>query len=171
MGAGEPAQTPITQAQANVIRLRLLWCFADYLKEIRIAAGKPSYRALLRFGPNLAKSTISDVLRGASAPRYEFVRDYLRACRAYARANGRPVDIPIFDGPALFEAWSQLQFALDKVQLLTRDAIAELVGEEVSDWPPADWRRQVREAASSSADVDLSLLMQVRDGLQRSRPA
>lgn len=166
MGAGEPSR-----ALANAIRLQLLYRFASLLKEIRIAAGKPSYRALLRLNPNLRKSTVSDALRGASTPRYEFVRDYLWACRRYAKANGRPVDISLFDESALFEAWSELQLALDTVQRLAQDAIAELGGQETFDRPVGEWRRRVREATSSAADVDLPLLIQVRDGLRRDRPA
>lgn len=171
MGGAEPAQPVIPQARANAIRMLLLCRFANRLREIRIAAGKPSYRALRKFDPNLPKSTISDALRGTSAPRYTFVRDYLRACRRYAQANGRPVDSLLFDEAALFEMWSELQFDLDDLQRHAQEAIAEPVTGDAIGRRAGDWCRLARDAATSSAEVDLPLLMQVRDGLQRSRPA
>ena len=67
--------------------------FAAELRNLRSAAGEPSYRALeeasrKRGGVQLSRATISDVLIGKRAPTWEFVVAFVKACAQFAEEHG-----------------------------------------------------------------------------------
>ena len=136
MGVIRPAQGPCPESQA--VRAKLLHRFASRLEEIWLAAGKPSYRDLEKLDPKLPKSTISDVLRGKTAPSDRFVGAFIRVCRTYSQLNGWHADGSVFDERTLFEQWRQLQRDLRKLRLdRSRTVLEPAADEPVADEPPA----------------------------------
>ncbi|QKE85259.1 NBR1-Ig-like domain-containing protein [Arthrobacter sp. NEB 688] len=56
--------------------------FAEHLREVREAAGTPSYRAMAARSSAISHTTLHEAARGHRLPTWETVREYVRACDA-----------------------------------------------------------------------------------------
>lgn len=90
----------------------LLARFGGDLEALRIACGKPSYAQLRRTSAALPPATTSDVLRGKSNPRIEFVIAFVEACRAHATMLGLEEPAAEADRVRWQQRWCELQLDL-----------------------------------------------------------
>ena len=144
----------------------LLCRFAAGLEEIWLAAGKPSYRDLEKLDPQLPKSTISDVLRGKTAPSDRFLRAFIRVCRKHSQRSGRHADSAIFDEQAWFENWRQLQRDLRELRR-RRPAAVPATARRATGEPVHNRYSLACPAGCAEVDGDVAVLTRVLDALRR----
>lgn len=152
-------------------RVELLRRFASRLEEIWLASGKPSYRDLQKLDSQLPKSTISDVLRGKTAPSDRFVRAFVRGCRRYSQNNGwHPEGAGWWDERAVFEVWRQLQRDLRALRhsgTSPESAPIRLVADE----PIHDSNNAHCPTGCAAADAEVVVMRRVLDALKRMNTA
>lgn len=90
----------------------LLTRFGGELESLRIACGKPSYAQLRRSSAALPPATTSDVLRGKSNPRVEFVLAFVTACQEHAGLLGLEESVTEAATVLWERRWRELQTAL-----------------------------------------------------------
>ncbi len=88
--------------------------FADELSALRRECGNPSYARLYRSSALLPPATISDVLRGRSVPRIEFVMAFVQACLDHADASDIPVDPVARSRDAWRARWRSMREQIDR---------------------------------------------------------
>jgi tetratricopeptide (TPR) repeat protein len=134
---------------AGRAREQVLAGFTNRLRELRLAAGNPSYRTLA--DAHLPRSTMRDMLDGRTNPKLDAVLRFVRACGKHSAGGGLLVESDLLDEDQWRAAWLQVQRELG-VQRRESGHASRPDG-PAADGPASDSPADARPASDSPADA------------------